>query len=290
MTGAPLTAPTAAERASSASANLHALFRAMTRLAGSTLDETGGVARHFTFPTNPMFKGAWATNLPPGDEDAAIEETIAWFRDRGAPYFFWWKDPGASPDDLGQRLAARGLISMEGQSRTLAHGIIQSADGAPVMVMDLETADEDMLRRVPDGYHMRQVQTEADLMAFKRVFVTTYEIPEWAGQAWVDATLAFDIAEAPWRIYLGWLGGEAVASNLLFNDAGFASVYAIATMPAVRGKGIGAAITLAPLLIAREEGWRHATLFSSVMGVPVYRRLGFVDTGARLDRFLWRAE
>jgi GNAT superfamily N-acetyltransferase len=289
MQNAPLTSPTPDQITGSASANLHALFRAMSALEGGRLEEVGAVSRHLSFPTNPMFKGAWATHLPPGDEDAIIEETIAWFRDQGAPFFFWWRDPGCTPADLGARLMARGLISMEGQARELAHGIVQASTGAPVMVMDLGMGDEDMPHRVPSGYEMRLVESEADLLAFKQVFVTTYEIPDWAGQAWVDATLAFGIPDAPWRIFLGWLDGEPVASNLLFNGGGFASVYAIATTPPARGKGIGAAITLAPLMIARAEGWRYATLFSTEMGMPVYRRIGFADTGARLDRYLWRA-
>jgi GNAT superfamily N-acetyltransferase len=289
MSGSPEVGPSAARLRGSASANLHALFRAMTALDGGVLEEGGVISRHLCFPTNPMFKGAWATRLPAGHEADAIAETIAWFRDRDAPYFFWWQDSDAVPADLGARLQAAGLIGMEEQQKELAHGIIQKATGAPVMTMDLAAADEAIPRRVPAGYEMRLVENADALMAFKRVFVETYEIPEWAGQAWVDATLAFGIADAPWRIYVGWLEGDPVATCILFNGGGFASVYAIATVAKARGAGIGAAITLAPLLIAREEGHRYATLFSTEMGMPVYERIGFRDTGARLDRYLWRA-
>jgi ribosomal protein S18 acetylase RimI-like enzyme len=67
-----------------------------------------------------------------------------------------------------------------------------------------------------------------------------------------------------------------------------ASVYAVATVPAARGKGIGAAITLKPLLEAREMGYRYAVLFSSEMGVRVYERIGFHLTNVRINRYLWR--
>jgi GNAT superfamily N-acetyltransferase len=75
---------------------------------------------------------------------------------------------------------------------------------------------------------------------------------------------------------------------MLFNGGGVASVYAVGAVPAARGKGIGAAITLRPLLEAREMGYRHAVLFSTEMGYRVYQRIGFRDCGVRINRYLWR--
>jgi GNAT superfamily N-acetyltransferase len=272
-----------------ASRNLEALFRAMTALPGSALDEGPGITRHHAFPTNPMFKGVWATALDEADVDAAIDDTIDQFRAWGAPYFFWWTGPDTAPLDLGPRLEAKGLLSMEGQQKALASGIIQTAAGAPAMAMDLTSADESWLDRVPDSFEIREVESDSDLEAFRSVFVTTYQIPDWAGQAWVDATRAFGIGRSPWRMFVGWLGAEPVATNMLFSGGGYASVYAVATVPSAQGKGIGAAITLKPLLLARDDGYRHAALFSTEMGYPVYRRIGFADTGARINRYMWRA-
>jgi ribosomal protein S18 acetylase RimI-like enzyme len=107
-------------------------------------------------------------------------------------------------------------------------------------------------------------------------------------QAWVDATTSFGLGRAPWRLYLGRLGGEPVATNLLFCGGGVASVYAVATVASARGRGIGGAITLAPLLAAREAGYRHAVLFSSDMAVGAYERIGFRGCGIRINRYLWR--
>jgi GNAT superfamily N-acetyltransferase len=253
------------------------------------LQETDRLCRHLTFPTNPMFKGVWRTRLSAAEADAAIDETIEWFKERNAPYFFWWTGFGTEPRDLGQRLAARGLISMEEQQQQLASNIISTASGSPCMVADLQRMNEPALNTVPPGFTIEEVRAETMLLDFKRVFVETYGIPEWAGQAWVDATRHAGIGRSPWKMYVGYLNGVAVATNMLFNGGGVASVYAVATLPSAQRQGIGGAITLKPLLVAREMGYRHAVLFATELGVPVYERLGFRQTGARIDRYMWRS-
>lgn len=106
-----MTRPTETELAVSVQENLFALFRTMAaNLSGGEIEEGPGLSRHHTFPTNPMYKGVWATHLAVEETDAAIDETIAWFRACHAPFFFWWTGPGTTPDDLGQRLHAKGLI------------------------------------------------------------------------------------------------------------------------------------------------------------------------------------
>jgi GNAT superfamily N-acetyltransferase len=189
---------------------------------------------------------------------------------------------------LGKILQNYGMLDMAEQQQELAAGIKQTELGAPGMVADLKSMNEAVLAQVPDGFLIEQVRDEAALYDFKKVFVETYEIPEWAGQAWVDASLKIGIGQTPWKMYVGRLNGQAVATNMLFTGAGVASVYAIATAPAARGKGIGGAITLKPLLEAREMGYRYAVLFSSEMGVRVYEHIGFRMTNVRINRYLWR--
>jgi ribosomal protein S18 acetylase RimI-like enzyme len=77
---------------------------------------------------------------------------------------------------------------------------------------------------------------------------------------------------------------------MLFNGGGIASVYAVGTVPAARGKGIGSAITLKPLLEARAMGYHYAGLFSTEMGIRTYQWIGFQLTDSRINRYLWRDE
>ena len=287
----PLVTTIEADLAGAVQANLFELFRAMARtLSGAELVEQGGISYHHAFPPNPMFKGAWCTRLPDDQVDNVIDEVLAWFTARGAPFFFWWTGPGTAPANLGAQLQARGLLDMAEQQGTLASGIVQTKQGAPCMVADLHNMNETALHTVPAGFLIEEVTTMAALLDFKQVFLASYAIPDWAGQAWVDATQAIGIGKTPWKMFVGYLNGVPVATNMLFTGAGVASVYAVGTVPAARGMGIGAAITLKPLLTARDMGYHHAGLFSTEMGASVYARIGFRMTEARINRYLWRTE
>ena len=269
--------------------NLYDLFRAMAdSLPDSQFVEEEGFSRHLTFPTNPMFKGVWNTRLSEQGADLAIDQTIAWFKKQNAPYFFWWTGGNTSPSDLESRLARRGMISMAEQTQALAQGILSTEQGSPCMVAELSKMNEAVLQQTPEGFVIREIINESELYNFKKVFVETYEIPDWAGQAWVDATLKIGIGKTPWRIFVGYLDDQPVATNMLFHGGGVASVYAVATVPSARGKGIGAAITLKPLLEAREDGYIYAVLFSTELGKSVYQRIGFRMTDVRINRYLWR--
>ena len=256
--------------------SLHDLFRAIARLPGAELEELDGYSRHHAFPANPMFKGVWGTRLAPDDVHEAAEEALAWYREREAPFVCWWAGPTAEPADLGARLGPHGFVPFESQ--------------APGQVAELRALDWGALARVPDGFRVERVDDDVGLETFARTFVDAFEVPEWAGNAWVEATRRFGVGQAPWDMYLGWVDGRPVATNMLFCGAGVASVFAISTVAEARGQGMGAAITLAGLADARDRGYRYGVLFATELGAPVYRRIGFRDADATISRWIWRAE
>jgi ribosomal protein S18 acetylase RimI-like enzyme len=100
------------------------------------------------------------------------------------------------------------------------------------------------------------------------------------------AGLRFDI---PLSNYVGYLSGQPVATSELFLGAGVAGIYWVSTLPEARRKGIGLAITQAPLLQAREMGYRLGILHSSDQGMGTYRQLGFVEK-CRMGHYVWNAK
>jgi predicted acetyltransferase len=93
----------------------------------------------------------------------------------------------------------------------------------------------------------------------------------------------------PFQTYLALLNQEPVATSQLFTSAGVAGIYNVTCLPQARGQGIGTAIALAPLLAARDMGYRVGILQASSMGYNVYRRLGFQDFGM-LSVYLWEQD
>ena len=94
------------------------------------------------------------------------------------------------------------------------------------------------------------------------------------------------LENAPWQMYLGYLDRKPVASSILFLGAGVAGVYGVGTIPEARNQGIGAAMTMKPLRGAREQGYHFAVLFSSRMGYPVYKRLGFREVACKIGIYM----
>jgi predicted acetyltransferase len=82
------------------------------------------------------------------------------------------------------------------------------------------------------------------------------------------------------------LDGKPVATSQLFTSAAVAGIYNVTCLPEARNKGIGAAITMAPLRDAVEMGYCVGILQASDMGYPVYKRLGFEDFG-KLSLYYW---
>lgn len=269
----PLTDAAPEQLAGAVEDNLFAMFRASAQALGGEVEATGRLSRFHCAPMSPIFKAAWGARLAPGEADAAIDDTLTWFQARQAPFFFWWAGADTQPADLGERLVARGFSVFE--------------KDAPAMAADIERLNWDNPR--PAALRVTPVSSEAQLLQWKQVFIESFGLPEFAGQAWVDAMRAAGFERAPWQMLLGVVDGEPACCGLLFCGAGVAGLIGLGTRPAFRRQGLGSAMQLERLRIAREMGCRYAVLFASEMGRSPYLKLGFQDTGRRVSRYLWRA-
>ena len=198
-----------------------------------------------------------STRLEPDDADDVIDGTLADLRGRGAP-FLWWVMPSSAPADLAQRLEARGLVD-DGAWPGYAVNVAALADPPRV-----------------EGLEIRRVRTAEELGTYLGVYVPILSPSPAFTELFVRAAKRIGLQEeAPEEHFVGYLEGEPVATVSLVTAGGASGIYNVTTVEAARGRGIGAAMTVAAARHGAGRGYPLATLQASTMGRPVYERLGF---------------
>lgn len=223
-------------------------------------DATWGIAGY----PDPFRSTVVSARFSADTADRRIREISAAFAAQGTG-FLWWVAPFHTPVDLGARLANAG-IRYEGS--------------APAMAIDIAALPRN--EPLPPDLEIVPVCDAATLREFIGVLAAEMGVPDGeanpaaahhaALQAAIPPTLASELV--PTR-YLGLIHGRPVATSRISIGGGVAGLYAVATLPDVRGRGIGRAMTLAALDAGRALGYRIGVLQASDSGLPVYRRLGF---------------
>jgi len=251
-------------------ASLAAFALQLVRLPGAEISDTYDLLWVATGAPIGFGNGVYRSTLAPDSADAAIVKVQEEFRRRKLP-LMWQVGPSSQPANLRQRLLARGFMHDEDE---------------PGMALDLLAMNED----VPTPAEL-DIRTVADLPMLREWVATWgFGVPDDVLPLYQDVHTQLGIGpDLPWRYYLGFLDGKAVATSLLFMGAGVAAVHQVVTRPEARFKGIGTAMTLAALRDARREGNRIAILTSSPYGERIYRRIGFRDY-CTISRYDWRAE
>jgi ribosomal protein S18 acetylase RimI-like enzyme len=155
-------------------------------------------------------------------------------------------------------------------------------------LMAADLAAVDTAAGAPPGLVVERVRDREGLARWLRAFAAGFGKPAAEARVWSDVYAGLDLGpDAPWQHYVGRLDGEPVASSSVLLGAGVAGVYNVTTLPAARGRGVGAAMTRAPLADAAARGYRVAALQASELGRPVYLRLGFEVCGVA-EAYAWR--
>jgi len=191
------------------------------------------------------------------DDDSARIRTAIDFFDRVERSFSWWVGPADQPPDLGAHLIEAGLLPAETE-------LAMAADLAHLPTVDL----------TPAGLVIRRVRTEQALQAYARIL----DDPQVLRFYTLTAPVLLS-ADTPQWFYVGYLDDQPVATAELTVAGGVVGLYSIVTLEAYRRRGIGTAMTVQPLLDAREQGFRTGVLQAAAAGVGVYARLGFKQFG-----------
>lgn len=194
-----------------------------------------------------------------------IRSVLRHFQSNRRP-FAWWVGPADRPRDLGSVLVEHGFAAAGTEPGMAANlGGLQSLASVDV---------------APGGLRIERARTEAQVREFAGALAALAEPPDpTVVRFYQCAGPALLRPDSPLWLYLGYLGGEPVATAELTVGGGIVGLYNITTRTARRGKGIGTAMTVRPLLDARDAGFGTAVLQASEEGFPIYSRLGFEVTG-----------
>lgn len=241
-------------------ANMVAFWLAYGRASGSSFHATPDLTWVYTGIPASLFNGVLSVSLPAEAVDAVVEQLRVKIRERGAPVQ-WWIGPRSKPDHLEEIL--------------LGHAGLHRSGEAPGMAIPLAgLGDTPML---PQLTIEKVVNREMQSLFARIVGVGTgFRASAVDELVRLEATLDERQYQGQLR-YIGFLDGRPVATAAMTLDAGVAGIYAVATLPEARGKGVGRAMTARPLLQARELGYRVGTLQASPMGYPLYRKMGFQE-------------
>ncbi len=204
----------------------------------------------------PMAEFNWAhVKRPLGDVAAALDHAERYFEARKLPYRIELR---AHPSPETER--ARQLIREAG---------FEPVD-APVPGMALAPGPE--APPAPEELRIEAVSDEDSLDAFARAAFRGFGFPENAASLMLNPQLW---SRPQVEAFVGSVEGEPVASAMLIVSGPVAGIYWVATVPEARRRGYGEALTWAAVAAGRRAGCTVASLQASVMGRPVYERMGF---------------
>ena len=210
------------------------------------------------------------TQLPSNGVDEIVDNALAQFRSMKIRRLSWLAREGTQTIELNNALLANGLTFREWF--------------ATEMAVDLSLLPETL--STSQGLKIIAVENEYTLRQWIHVASIGFRISKQFEQVWQNLFVHV-ICNPQYRTYLALLNGKLVGTSQLFLSGGVAGIYNVSCIPEARGQGIGSAITLAPLLKARELGYRIGILQASKQGYGVYRRLGFQNFG-KLSVYLWK--
>jgi hypothetical protein len=204
--------------------------------------------------------------LSPEAAALRIRSVLHHFRSNRRP-FTWWVGPADRPLGLGSILLEHGFAA---------------AGTEPGMAADLEALPSlSSVNVSPGGLRIERARTEAQVRQFAETLAALADPPDPIVLRFYECAAPVLLRpDSPLWLYVGYLGDEPVATAELTVGGGIVGLYTVSTRAARRGKGIGTAMTVRPLLDAPEAGGGTAVVQASTGGFTIYARLGFEVTGS----------
>lgn len=236
--------------------NLIAYLRTLSAMPEVVIEEAVGVIRAAT-GVPAAFMNPVITIDVIDDAEKSVIETNSFYDERKLPYAWY---------DL------RNTHSANLNDHLIKIGAVFTSD-MPGMCVALSDIDEELA--LPDGLEII-VTGDNEMHMWNDITADVYDVPESVQADY--SRFMIRVNQIPeMKCYVGLLNDVPAATVMMLYSPNAAGIYSVATMPYARNRGIGAAITRKAMLDAKSDGYPMAVLEASQMGMPVYRRLGFVE-------------
>lgn len=191
--------------------------------------------------------------------DQRIDSLVDRYKERNVPQL-WIVHPSSRPRDLAKRLELRGLHEIE---------------VVPGMARLLENLPEPP--STPEGLEIREAVNAQDLKEVYDLAAWRWGVPDEHKPLLYKIIDTFDPGgqSSNMRFWLAWKNGKAVSKIGLYSGLGSAGIYAVVTLPEVRGLGIASILMDVAMKAAMEMGHKLCVLDSSPPAEKLYQRLGF---------------
>jgi GNAT superfamily N-acetyltransferase len=128
--------------------------------------------------------------------------------------------------------------------------------------------------KVSPAIMVQQVRTTQDIEMYYQIVAEGFDLPPVI-EDFVGVMLRMEECTH----LIAWLEGDPVGAGTLVECAGVAGIYNVATLPQARERGVATALMAALHQVALDAGYAGTALASSVMGLPLYRKLGYQSDG-----------
>ncbi|MGH7789905.1 MAG: GNAT family N-acetyltransferase [Candidatus Binatia bacterium] len=232
-------------------------MRELARRCGGAVHDEGGVMVYASAHPLPVLTNGAMRTGPEASPAEVIDRARAFFAPRGRGFSIIIR--AHADEDLRLAAAAAGLTQF---------------GEAPGMVLDHRLADA----VAAAGVTLRRVATLDDAVAFGVLMDSAYASLGMPGGVAPAQFARLEALVAPHIVaFVAEIDGTAAAGAMTIVSHGVAGIYWVGTSPAARGRGLAELCTRAAGNAGFDLGARIAALQASVMGDPIYRRMGYVE-------------
>ena len=216
------------------------------------------VSKFFTGMNHPIGNAFFDPNFTEREVKEKVCIIVSQSKKKRLP-FIWYVGPLSKPHNLGNYLVNEGLME----------------ELSPGMYLNLNEIDDTIYQEALNQSkikieHVLNPKEEKQWLDISSTIFEVDEAKDEIDQMW---RLCFKFCDA----YLATYEGKPAGISLVLYGSGVAGIYNVGVCPKYRNRGIGKAITMAPLIQAKKKGLEISILMSSELGFKVYSKIGFKE-------------